>query len=124
MEKWLGMDKRAKERKTPYPYKHVITKAIGTHARSSPEIAVCSYEPDDLFLLCTDGLSDVLPIEEMQNILCHSSHLEEAAERLVQRSKFKGSSDNITVLMVQRQQKDDNNLFRQQLHDSSRSSRF
>jgi serine/threonine protein phosphatase PrpC len=124
LEKWLGMGKRAEKCKTPYPYKHVITKAIGTHAKSEPEIAMCSYEPGDLFLLCSDGLSDVLSTQEMQNILDSTSYLEEAASKLIQQSKVKGSSDNITVLIVQCTQRNDKNLFRQQLHDGSRSSRL
>ncbi len=124
LEKWLGYGKRAQECKTPYPYKHVITKAIGTHSKSDPEIASCSYEPDDLFLLCTDGLSDVVSAQEMQEILCKTSNLEEAAEKLIEQSKFKGSSDNITVLMIQCMPEHDKNLFRQQLNDSSRSTRL
>ncbi|HAB98891.1 MAG TPA: serine/threonine-protein phosphatase [Parachlamydiales bacterium] len=122
-EKWLGFGKRAQECKTPYPYKHVITKAIGTHSKLEPEIAVCTYEPGDLFLLCTDGLSDVVSTMEMQEILCKATHLEEAAEKLIQQSKFKGSSDNITVLMIQCMPEHDKNLFRQQFNDGPRSAR-
>jgi len=102
LAKWMAMGKKAKDCKTPYPYKNVITRAIGTHPKSNPEIAVCDYVPDDLFLLCSDGLTDVLTSEEMEKILCKHSALTLAAESLIQLSKFKGSSDNITVLMVQK----------------------
>lgn len=113
LEKWIAMGKQAKECKTPYPYKNVITRAIGTHPKSNPEIAVCDYEVGDLFLLCTDGLTDVLSSEEMEKILCEHSQLTDAAERLIQLSKFKGSYDNITVLMVQKgAASDGKNLFR------------
>lgn len=102
LAKWLATGKRAQECKTPYPYKNVITKAIGTHPKSNPEIAISSYEENDLFLLCTDGLSDVLAIEDMEGILCQTPDLTLAAEKLVQLSKSKGSYDNITVLIVQK----------------------
>lgn len=102
LAKWMAMGEKARECKTPYPYKNVITKAIGTHPRSNPEIAISDYEPSDLFLLCTDGLSDVLSTADMEKILCETPKLSLAAEKLVQLSKIKGSHDNITVLIVQK----------------------
>lgn len=101
LAKWMAMGKRAEECKTPYPYKNVITKAIGTHPKSNPEIALSDYEPSDLFLLCTDGLSDVLSTEDMEKILCKREDLSLAANALIELSKNKGSYDNITVLIVQ-----------------------
>jgi serine/threonine protein phosphatase PrpC len=99
--KWLAMGKRAQECGTPYPYKNVITRAIGTHPRSNPEIASCPYEPNDLFILCTDGLTDVLSNEDIKKIIDRSTDLSIAAERLIQKAKIMGSNDNITVLMIQ-----------------------
>ncbi|MDP1608929.1 MAG: protein phosphatase 2C domain-containing protein [Chlamydiales bacterium] len=99
--KWMDLGKKAEECKTPYPYKHVITRAIGTHPKSDPEVVISDFEPNDLFLLCTDGLSDFVSLQEMQEILNQTPCLEQAAERLIQQSKLKGSSDNMTVLMIQ-----------------------
>ncbi|MBS0625039.1 MAG: serine/threonine-protein phosphatase [Verrucomicrobia bacterium] len=118
--KWMSMGEKAKECETPYPYKNVITRAIGTHAKANPEITFCPFEPGDLFFLCSDGLSDVLESEEIKKILHRSPDLATAAGRLIQKAKIKGSHDNITVLIIQCEGEDAKNLFGQQLDDGSR----
>ncbi len=99
--KWKACGKLAAASDTPYPYKHVITRAIGTSGRVKPEISITAHEPEDLYFLCTDGLSDVLTSAEMETVVNSSSNLKFACEQLVERAKMNGSSDNITLLMVQ-----------------------
>ena len=96
----------------PYPYKNVITRAIGTSRKVIPEISSTSFEPGDLFLLCSDGLSDSLPLQDMEKVIERSDTLESATERLVEKAKIMGSSDNITVLLIQ-VMPDAKNLLRQ-----------
>lgn len=104
--KWLQHGKLAEECETPFPYKNVITRAVGTAPKVNPEIALSSHLPGDLFLLCTDGLSDVLSLEDIEKILNHSSDLESASKKLIQKAKAKGSSDNITILMIEAEKKE------------------
>jgi len=113
--KWL---KIGKESQTPYPYKNVITRAVGTTSTANPEIAICTHEPGDLFFLCTDGLSDVLTFEDIEKIINRSPDLETASKRLIQKAKIKGSSDNITILMIQSEKNSAENLPGQQRDDS------
>lgn len=96
--KWL---KTGKESSNPFPYKNVITRTVGTAPRAYPELAIVPHLPGDLFFLCTDGLTDTLSHEDMEEILERAPDLEDASKRLVQRAKFQGSSDNITILMIQ-----------------------
>ena len=110
--KWLAMGKLAEKCATPYPYKHVITRALGTIHRAKPEIAVAKHKLGDLFFLCTDGLSDVLTLQEMENILNNSENLSTACKSLISKAKFKGSSDNITLLMIQSESLCGENLLR------------
>lgn len=84
-----------------YPYKNVITRAIGTSRKVTPEISFIPFERYDLFLLCSDGLSDALSIQDMEKILQRSDTLQSAATHLIEKAKIKGSNDNITVLLVQ-----------------------
>ncbi len=98
---WLSTGKLAQECTTHYPYKHVITRAIGTQKKANPEIAVASYEEGDLFFLCSDGLSDVLSLSEMEILLQEASTIEHQGHLLVEKAKIKGSSDNMTVVLVQ-----------------------
>lgn len=98
---WLATGKLAEECATPYPYKHVITRAIGGPGKANPEIAIATQQEGDLFFLCSDGLSDVLALEEMEQILMQESDLHLAGQQLIETAKIKGSSDNMTIVMVQ-----------------------
>ncbi|MBI3508633.1 MAG: Stp1/IreP family PP2C-type Ser/Thr phosphatase [Chlamydiia bacterium] len=98
--KWLSVGKLAEECETPFPYKNVITRAVGTGKKANPEIAVTHHQKGDVYLLCSDGLTDMLSVEEMEEILSCSSQIKEGGEKLIQRAKFKGGYDNMTVLIV------------------------
>ncbi|HSX26911.1 MAG TPA: PP2C family serine/threonine-protein phosphatase [Chlamydiales bacterium] len=99
--KWLATGKLAEECETPFPYKNVITRAVGTAPKANPEVALATHKPGDLYFLCTDGLTDVLTLEEMEKILNRSPDIEMASKRLIEKAKIKGSSDNITILIIQ-----------------------
>lgn len=101
LAKWLGMGKRAEQCQTPFPYKNVITRSLGTSLRAKPEIAVTPTEVGDAYILCTDGLHDVLSLEDIEIIINRSKNLETASKNLIEAAKFKGSSDNITILIIQ-----------------------
>lgn len=111
--------KTGKKSHTPYPYKNIITKAIGTTTSAEPEIALCTYKPGDLFFLCSDGLSDVMPSKEIEKILNDPLSLKKRTEELILAAKNKGSSDNITILMIQLDDEFEENLPRQQRVNSS-----
>lgn len=117
--KWLATGKLAAECETPYPYKNVITRAVGTSKKAKPEIAATTYEPGDLYFLCSDGLSDVLSLQEIEKIINRSEKMDSSCKSLIERAKIKGSCDNITLLMIQQTGIDEENLPRQQLNNSS-----
>lgn len=80
--------------------KNVITRAVGTSIRVQPEIGSATAKPSDIFLMCTDGLSDFVREEEMEAILMQKSPLKKKAEALIEKAKEKGSHDNITLLII------------------------
>jgi len=80
--------------------KNVLTRAIGSGQQVQPEIACASVQVGDLFFLCSDGLSDFISSEQIEKILQSSISLKRIAKRLVELAKEKGSSDNITVVLV------------------------
>ncbi len=96
--KWATLYKGDKELSS-YPYKHVITKALGMQGKVHPEIASSSPQVNDLYLLCTDGLFNALSHEEMTQILNQPRSLEEKATQLLQQAKA-NSRDNVTLLAV------------------------
>lgn len=100
LSKWLNSNKKNVESENKFPYKHVITRAIGSSTKANPEMAVASHQKDDIFFLCSDGLSDVLSLKEMEEILCKKNSLEESANTFIEKAKAKGGSDNMTIVMV------------------------
>jgi serine/threonine protein phosphatase PrpC len=83
-----------------FMYKNIITKAIGTEPRLAPSLCSQDVQFEDIYLMCSDGLSDLLTIEEIQNIMIISPSLTMAAEILVATANTKGGFDNITVVIA------------------------
>lgn len=84
----------------PAPPKNIITRAIGTKGLANPEMASTHPLPGDVFLLCSDGLSDAVPLRELEIILNRAPNLEIAAQQMIQQAKNKGGADNITALLI------------------------
>lgn len=84
----------------PPPYKHVITRAIGIQKNVLPEVNHVKFQKNDLFFLCSDGLTDFLFKEDIHQILKEEISLKTTVKKLIHRAKEKGSHDNITVLML------------------------
>lgn len=82
------------------PYKNVITRALGTQSRVTPDVFGHEAEPGDLFLLCSDGLTRELPDEVISALLSNELPLEDLCARLVDAAKKAGGHDNITCLLV------------------------
>ena len=71
-----------------------------------PYLAVGSYSGGDIYLLCSDGLTDMVEREEIASTLSDTP-FEEAAERLLNRALENGGKDNITILLcrIERERK-------------------
>jgi protein phosphatase len=81
--------------------RQVLTRAVGTNSTLLPDIGVIPLQPGDLYMLCSDGLSDSLKTEEIAKELAASCSLEEKGGNLVKTALEKGGNDNITLLLVQ-----------------------
>lgn len=88
------------EQASDFAYKNIITKAIGTEPRVQPTVTIKEVQDDDVYLMCSDGLSDLLSVEEIQEIVQNSPSLQLAAETLVATANAKGGFDNITVVIA------------------------
>lgn len=82
-----------------FPYRNIITRAIGTQPLADPEVQTTLMDPQDIYFLCSDGLTDNLLDREMLEIILTAPTLKKAAETLIQKAKNKGGADNITVVM-------------------------
>jgi len=83
------------------PMRNVITRALGTQTRVTPDIFQFEAEPGDLFLLCSDGLSRELSDKQIQAHLAGDQPLADRCARLVEAAKKAGGHDNITAILVQ-----------------------
>lgn len=81
-------------------YRNIITRAIGADQDVIPSVRSDTVHADDLFLMCSDGLSDLLPQAEVEEILKQPLSLKECADALITRANEKGGSDNITVVLI------------------------
>lgn len=86
-----------------HPQRNVIRQAVGVADPSEPlepDIETFPLEPGDLYLLCSDGLTDMVEEGEIEAIL-RDELPTRAAWRLVDRALANGGRDNITVVLVQ-----------------------
>ena len=86
-------------------HRNVITRALGLEARVQVDVRSWVYVPGDLFLLCSDGLTDMVTDEEINRVLCDPlggspGSLANVAEALVASANEAGGNDNISVLLV------------------------
>jgi protein phosphatase len=90
------------EEQTEYlMYKNILTKAIGTEPQVRPSVHASEVQENDLYLMCTDGLTDLLSKEDIQRVLIQNiSSLELCAKSLVEQAKAQGGHDNITVVLA------------------------
>jgi len=79
--------------------RNVITRALGTEERVEVEVNTRSAEPGDLFLLCSDGLSDLVKADTIHRLCTDTTDLGEAAGALVDAANGAGGTDNISVIL-------------------------
>lgn len=85
-------------------WRNVITRALGNKMDVEVDVKRVRLQEGDLFLLCTDGLSSMVPDAEVREILIRNkADLAEAASKLVERANFYGGNDNVTIVIFQYQ---------------------
>ncbi len=83
-------------------HKNLITRALGVEDTVLLEVNEHRIAPGDLYLLCSDGLSDMIDEESMASILRAQTALPQLATRLIETANANGGRDNISVLLAQR----------------------
>jgi serine/threonine protein phosphatase PrpC len=81
------------------PHKNILTQSVGYHGPVEPDTLAQAVRPNDIFLLCSDGLTDPLDDEHLERIIA-STPLDDLAEVLVQKAIEHGTEDNVTVVVV------------------------
>jgi serine/threonine protein phosphatase PrpC len=80
-----------------FAWRHVVTRALGT-ATAEPEVQRAAIERGDVFLVCSDGLSEVLAPDQIAGLLRAPAEI--ACRALVDAAYAAGSRDNISAIVV------------------------
>lgn len=81
--------------------KNLVTRALGVDPTVVPDITEQMLNDDDTFLLCSDGLNDVLADGDIEMLLMeHRHHLESAVKQMVALANERGAPDNVSVIVV------------------------
>lgn len=81
--------------------RHMLTRSLGVFDKVSVDFFQLEKGKTDLILLCSDGLSNGLSTDEMNDILKNNTSLESTAKELTDSALKNGSTDNITVCLVE-----------------------
>jgi PPM family protein phosphatase len=84
------------------PHRNILTHALGHRAKldaKMPNIFELTLLPEDQLLLCTDGFYDVVPSADLLNVLL-TSGAKEATGRLIDLAKERGTSDNVSAVII------------------------
>jgi PPM family protein phosphatase len=83
-----------------HPQRHILTRALGVSSEVEPDMWELELHTGDRVLICSDGLSNEVRLEEMASVLGEVDDPGEAAQRLVDVANEHGGADNITVVVV------------------------
>jgi PPM family protein phosphatase len=82
-----------------HPQRSVITRALGTDLEVDVDTFTVEAEADDVFVLCSDGLTTMVDDEDIARTVAHSDSLEHATKALVKAANRAGGEDNVTVVL-------------------------
>ncbi|MCW5624060.1 MAG: Stp1/IreP family PP2C-type Ser/Thr phosphatase [Burkholderiales bacterium] len=81
--------------------KNLVTRALGIESEVEPEIHTYDVQPGDIYLLCSDGLNDMVEDEDIELTLnAMGANLPLCANQLVQMANDNGGRDNVSVVLV------------------------
>ncbi len=88
------------EQAAHHTQRHVLTRALGVESVVDSDIFKVIPSPEDILLLCSDGLINHVTDGEIEKILMGNMSLQQRADRLIECANLSGGSDNISVILV------------------------
>ena len=83
-----------------HPEKNIITKAMGSRDVMMTDFFEIEIQTEEKYLLCSDGLSNMVEDDEIRDIVSEEDDLDRIAQELVDRANYYGGSDNISVIII------------------------
>ena len=81
-------------------FKNMLTRAVGMDATVEVEIREEKLQPGDLFLLCSDGLTNMVSDERIQELMSSNLSLQFVSESLIGEANQNGGRDNVSCVLV------------------------
>lgn len=81
-----------------HPRKNMLMKALGCNAFMEPDVAVKGFLKDDIIIMCTDGLTNLVKQDDLYKLA--KENIEFAPKKLVNMANENGGYDNITVMVI------------------------
>ena len=95
----VARGKLTEEQAESHPQRSVITRALGPEPDVQVDIDVFPARAGDLFMLCSDGLTSMVPEARVKPVLESARSLEDAGRELISAANEAGGRDNITVIL-------------------------
>lgn len=84
-----------------HPKKNIITNAVGTDETIDISLVQYNYENGEYILMCTDGLTDMIPNEKILEIVRENKIPSKISEELLKEALDAGGKDNVTLIIIQ-----------------------
>lgn len=91
------------EEAATHPKKNLLTRALGCSGSLEVDVFECSIKNNDVFLMCTDGLTNSLTENEIMETVVAGEDLQTACDKLISKANGNGGEDNITVILFKRE---------------------
>lgn len=83
-----------------HPKRNIITKALGTDSNIEPDLLNLEINNNNILILCSDGLTNVVDDNELENTFRNSKDLQKGCDYLVELANNRGGYDNITIIAI------------------------
>lgn len=100
VERLVATHQITREQARQHPQSNVIYRTVGDKEQVDVDTTVFSIPPGDYLLLCSDGLTGMIPDEEIWQIVRDASSPQAACWQLIQAANANGGEDNISVILV------------------------
>jgi serine/threonine protein phosphatase PrpC len=97
---YIKMKHLSPEEIAAFPHKNVIVRALGMKASVEVDVIVDAPRLGDVYLLCSDGLSGMVPDGEIATLMGTEPDLDRVCDRLISTANGNGGLDNVTVVAV------------------------
>lgn len=96
----VDLGQLSEQNSAEFVYKNIITKAVGTEAKLEPTMKTVDVQLNDVFLLATDGLTDLIQLNEFETMINATPYVEDICLKLIETAKMRGGYDNMTALVI------------------------